>query len=115
MSNALDYKGYIGSIEFSEADGLFFGKVQGIRPLLSYEGTNAQELLHDFHAVVDDYLALSEAEGTTPERAYKGSFNVRVSPELHKESVCYAMAHHTTLNNVVETALRQFILGAKAQ
>ena len=58
MSNTLEYKGYIGSIEFSEADGVFFGKVQGIRSLISYEGTNAQELIEDFHGAVDDYLTL---------------------------------------------------------
>ena len=87
MSNTMEYKGYLGSVEFSEGDGCFFGKVMGIRALISYEGTNAKELVEDFHAAVDDYLALCEAEGTAPEKAYKGSFNVRVSPELHKRAV----------------------------
>ena len=40
MKNTMEYKGYVGSVEFSEADGLFFGKVMGIRALVSYEGTN---------------------------------------------------------------------------
>ena len=44
MSNTMEYKGYLGSVEFSEADGVFFGKVLGIRALLSYEGTTAKEL-----------------------------------------------------------------------
>lgn len=52
----MQYKGYVGSVEFSEADGLFFGKVLGIRALISYEGTNAAELVADFHGAVDDYL-----------------------------------------------------------
>ena len=46
----MQYKGYVGSVEFSEADGLFFGKVLGIRALISYEGTNAAELVADFMA-----------------------------------------------------------------
>ena len=45
MSSTMEYKGYIGSVEFSEADGLFYGKVQGIRSLISYEGTTAKELV----------------------------------------------------------------------
>ena len=53
----MKYKGYIGSVEFSESDGIFFGKVQGIRSLISYEGTNVAELISDFHGAVDDYLA----------------------------------------------------------
>lgn len=48
MNNTMQYKGYVGSVEFSEADGLFFGKVLGIRALISYEGTNAAELVADF-------------------------------------------------------------------
>ena len=48
MKNTMEYKNYIGSVEFSEADGVFFGKVQGIRSLISYEGTNAVELINDF-------------------------------------------------------------------
>ena len=84
MNNTMQYKGYVGSVEFSEADGLFFGKVLGIRALISSEGTNAAELVADFHDAVDDYLSLCEAENSEPEKAYKGSFNIRVSPELHK-------------------------------
>ena len=56
MSNCMQYKGYVGSVEFSENDEVFFGKVQGIRSLISYEGTNVSELVSDFHKAVDDYL-----------------------------------------------------------
>ena len=105
MSNTMEYRNYIGSVEFSEADGVFFGKVMGIRALISYEGTTAKELIEDFHGAVDDYLALCEETGTEPERAYKGSFNVRVSPELHRQAVIYASAHQMTLNSFVENAI----------
>ena len=69
-------------MEFSEEDGLFYGKVMGIRALISYEETTAHELIDDFHGAVEDYLALCKSEGKEPEKAYKGSFNVRISPEL---------------------------------
>ena len=63
MNNIMEYKGYVGSVEFSEEDGLFYGKVQGIRSLISYEGTNAKELVSDFHGAVDDYLSSYEEKG----------------------------------------------------
>ena len=106
MSNTMEYKGYIGSVEFSEADACFFGKVQGIRALISYEGTTAKELVEDFHAGVDEYLELCAEEGREPEKAYKGSFNVRVSPELHKQAVVFAAAHQMTLNGFVERSMQ---------
>ena len=105
MSNTMEYKGYVGSVEFSEEDCTFFGKVMGIRALLSYEGATATELVADFHSSVDDYLALCEAEGKEPEKAFKGSFNIRISPELHKKLVVCATAQQMSLNSYVERAL----------
>ncbi len=109
MNNTFEYKGYIGSIEFSEEDTLFFGKVLGIRSLISYEGKNADELISDFHSAVDDYLAVCEAEGREPEKAYKGSFNIRISPELHKQLVVCATSRQMSLNSFVENALRKSV------
>lgn len=109
MNNTMEYRGYIGSIEFSEEDCIFYGKVQGIRSLISYEGTTAQELVEDFHGAVDDYLALCEETGKAPEKAYKGSFNVRISPQLHQQAALYAISQQVTLNSLVETALRSYV------
>jgi len=111
MNNTMEYKGYVGSVEFSEEDGLFYGKVMGIRALISYEGTTARELIEDFHGAVEAYLALCEAEGREPEKAYKGSFNVRIPPELHKQAVIFASAHGISLNSFVENALRTSLSG----
>ena len=106
MNNTMEYKGYVGSVEFSGEDGVLFGKVLGIRALISYEGESGKELLADFHAAVDDYLSLCEEKNIEPERAYKGSFNVRISPELHKKLAVCAASQHISLNSFVENALR---------
>lgn len=109
MNNTIEYKGYLGSVEFSEEDGLFYGKVMGIRSLISYEGETAKELLEDFHGAVDDYLEACAAEGRQPEVAYKGSFNVRISPELHKRLVVCATAHQMSLNSYIEETLKNSV------
>lgn len=110
MKNTMEYKGYVGSVEFSEEDGLFFGKVMGIRALISYEGETAGELVSDFHGAVDDYLAMCAETEMEPERAYKGSFNIRISPELHKQAVVKALAQNITLNSFVEYAIRNAVI-----
>ena len=108
MNNIMEYKGYIGSVEFSEQDGLFFGKVQGIRSLISYEGFTAAELVADFHGAVDDYLSLCQAENTAPEIAYKGSLNVRFkNRDLHRQAAVYAITHEQSLNSFIEEAVRE--------
>lgn len=65
MNNLMHYKGYIGSVEFSEEDRIFYGKVMGIRSSISYEGENLQDLLDDFQGTVDDYLEMCRAAQST--------------------------------------------------
>lgn len=56
--NTMTYKGYIGSVSFSEKDNVFFGKIEGINGLVNFEGESVKELTEAFHEAVDDYLAL---------------------------------------------------------
>lgn len=62
INSIMKYKGFSGNIEFSKTDCCFFGKVLGIRAMLSYEGSSTIELESDFHEVVENYLALCEAK-----------------------------------------------------
>ena len=110
MSNLLEYKGYYGTVEFSATDNVLFGEVIGIIGLISYEGKCIQSLKEDFEGAVDDYLEMCADSGVEPERAYKGKFNVRVSPEVHKSLVLYAASHGQTLNSTVEEAIKKYVM-----
>ena len=67
----LNYKGYIGGVEFSELDNVFHGKVLGIQSLISFEGQNLQEITNDFHESIDEYLEMCIAENIKPEKPLK--------------------------------------------
>ena len=62
--STMTYKGYVGTIEFSQSDKVFFGKVLGINGLISYEGADVIFLREDFHAAVDDYISECGANST---------------------------------------------------
>jgi predicted HicB family RNase H-like nuclease len=109
MSNYLHYKGYIGSVEFSEEDNVFHGKVIGIKPLISFEGDTVIAIKEDFYHSVDEYLAFCAENGTQPEKPYKGSFNVRIGADLHRRAVFLAHARGVSLNTLVEDAIRQSV------
>lgn len=113
MNNTLHYKNYIGSIEYSEEDNILYGKLQGIRALVEYEGNTIQELVEDFHTAVDDYLAVCDANNEEPEKSFKGSFNIRCGPELHRNLAICAMRQNVSLNSLVEEALREYLLKYK--
>ena len=108
MNNTMRYKGYVGSVEFSENDAVFYGKVLGIHSLISYEGANAAELVADFHGAVDDYLSMCQEDGVAPETAYKDSFNVRITPQLHEKLAICAQNQGISLNKLIEQALQAY-------
>jgi predicted HicB family RNase H-like nuclease len=102
----LEYKGYTGSIEYSSEDNLLFGKVLGIRGLISYEGETGQLLELDFREAINTYLSDCKAEGKSPDQPFKGSFNVRIPASLHQRAALHAMEAQTSLNSFVAEAIR---------
>jgi len=105
MANTIEYKGYIGSIEYSSEDKCFFGKLEMIDDIVTFEATTTQELEDNFHSAVDDYLETCKSLGREPQKMYKGVFNVRIEPELHKKVYQEALKAGISLNSFVKQAL----------
>ena len=105
MANTIEYKGYIGSIEYSSEDKCFFGKVEMIDDLVTFEATYAKELEKNFHTAVDEYLETCKQLNREPQKVYKGVFNVRIEPELHKKVYKEALKAGISLNTFVRQAL----------
>jgi len=110
-SNCLNYKDYVGSIEFSEEDGVFHGRVVGIKSLISFEGDSVHAITEDFRNAVDEYLEFCTENGLEPEKAFKGSFNIRIGTDLHRKAFIFATSNGTSLNAFVENAIRDKVAG----
>lgn len=106
MNNILEYKGYYTKIEYSVEDQVLYGKIEGIKDLVNFECENLTDVEKEFQDAVDDYLAFCEDLGQSPEKPYKGVFNVRVSPELHRKAAIAADKKGETLNAFVTDAIR---------
>ncbi len=107
--NTLTYKGFIGSIETSEDEGVFFGKIEGINALVNYEGESVKELTDAFHEAVDDYLILCEEEGIEPRKSYSGSLNVRLTPDIHSRVATLAKKAGISINAFIRKAVENQI------
>ncbi len=109
MNNIMEYKGYNGTVEYSAEDNILFGKVIGIKSIVSYEGRSVEELRTDFEEAVDEYLACCAEKGIEPEKTYKGSLNVRFSPETHRKATLIAFSEHISLNQFIENSVNEKI------
>ena len=108
MNNTIEYKGYFSNVEYSAEDGVLHGKIEGINDLVTFESENAADIEKEFHTAVDDYLAFCKQVGKEPDKAYKGTFNVRVKPELHRAVASRAIKNGISLNQAVEQALMAY-------
>lgn len=109
MKQSLTYKEYLGSVNFSAEDRVFYGKIEGIDDLITFEAKSVDELISAFEESVEEYLALCEKTGKPRQKSYKGSFNVRVHPELHKKAALLSVDLGLSLNQFVEEAIGEYI------
>ena len=109
MRDMMVYKGYYGSVHYSDEDLIFHGKIEFIRSLVSYEGTDVKSLRTAFEEAVNDYLELCEEEGKEPEIPFKGSFNVRTGPDLHRRAMLFAKSKGMNLNSIITDALEKYL------
>ena len=101
----LTHKGYVGSIEFSLEDKCLFGQVLFVNDLVNYEGPTLDELQKAFVEAVEHYLARCAEEGLQPDKPFSGTFNVRLTPEIHRAACVRAAEHGTSLNDFIKDAV----------
>lgn len=111
--NVLTYKAYSARIEFDADDGIFFGRIAGIRDVLGFHADTVDDLVAAFHEAVDDYITTCASAGKAPERPYSGELMLRVDPLVHAASARAAELAGLSLNQWSEAALAK-AAGARA-
>ncbi len=112
--NTMTYKGYLGSVAYSDKDQVFFGKIEGINGLVNFEGESVKELTAAFHEAVDDYLAYCEDEGIEPDKSYTGVLNVRLTPAIHRQIAMLAIKAGISINAYIKDALEEKVESSAA-
>jgi predicted HicB family RNase H-like nuclease len=105
----MEYKGYLGKVEFDDEAGVFHGEVSNTRDVITFQGKSVAELKQAFHDSVDDYLAFCAARGEEPDKPCSGQFVTRISPELHRKVNLAARQSGKSLNAWVSEQLSSAI------
>ena len=105
-TNILEYKDFIGSVNYSDEDECFYGKIEGINDLVTFEGVSVKELKKAFKDAVEDYLELCKQLKKEPYKSVKGSFNIRIEPKLHYSAIYTALKKGISLNQFVAEAIK---------
>jgi predicted HicB family RNase H-like nuclease len=109
MKDVLKYKDFFATVHYSTDDDVFFGKIEGINDLVTFEGSTTEELRNAFKDAVDDYIKLCKDHKRELFKSFKGSFNIRIAPDLHKKISETALSQGLSLNQLVQKALEQIV------
>lgn len=107
MKTLMQHKGYFGSIEYDADEPIFYGKLEFIKALISYEAKDAKGIQCAFHEAVDDYLQMCEQQNLKPEHPFKGTFNIRTGHELHKKIALAAAQRDISINKFICNVLNR--------
>ncbi len=107
MANVIQYRNYHAKIEYSAEDNMLIGSVINIQDSLNFHGSSIEEITQAFHDSVDNYLELCKMLGKTPEKAYKGSLNIRIPQELHRRAAIMAETEGISLNQLIQSAIEE--------
>jgi len=109
MKNYLEYKDYIGTVNYSAEDDILYGKIEGVNDLVLFEGESISDLKKGFEESINDYLATCKELGKEPNKAYKGVFNVRVPSSVHKKLSIMASKKGLKLNELVKKTFNYLV------
>jgi len=113
MKDTLTYKDLIGSVHFNAEDMVFYGRIEGINDLVTFEGRDVDELIDAFHEAVDDYVELCHEAGKEPLQSCRGSFNVRINPDMHRKALQKALSEGISLNRLVQRAIAKEVASVR--
>ena len=107
MKNAMTYKGYAARIEFDAQDRIFFGRLAGIRDIVTFHGETVDGLESAFKEAVEDYLATCAKLGDEPNKPYSGKLTLRIPPNVHAAIATAAEISGKSLNKWAADVLDQ--------
>lgn len=105
----LKYKGYEGTAELDMSQNICRGRVLFIKDLVTYQAEKPANLERQFQEAVEDYLETCKELGREPAKPFRGQFNVRIAPQLHRAASLRAAEQGISLNDVVVKALDSYL------
>ncbi len=105
----MKYKHYKAKIEYNDEYKMFYGRVLGIRDVISFHGKSVDELQQHFSETIEDYIKTCKEIGKDPERSYGGAFNVRPGADVHKDLAMLADEDGVSLNQIATQAFKEYI------
>ncbi|MFT5836587.1 MAG: putative HicB family RNase H-like nuclease [Candidatus Azotimanducaceae bacterium] len=103
----MEYKGYIGAVQFDEEAEIFHGEVINLRDVITFQADSVEGLKKEFHDSIEDYLDFCKERGEAPEKPFSGKLTLRLQPDLHRKIYIKSRKENKSLNNWITESLEK--------
>lgn len=107
MMNLMKINGFKAIIQYDSEIEMFRGEFVGLNGGADFYASNITDLKNEGRKSLEVFLEMCREDGVNPRKEYSGRFNVRISPELHKEIVAVAAAANKSLNQWIADMLSE--------
>ncbi|HLC14598.1 MAG TPA: type II toxin-antitoxin system HicB family antitoxin [Thermodesulfovibrionia bacterium] len=107
----IEYKGYIGVVEFDPEIDEFHGTVINTNDVITFYGSSVAELRIQMQKSVDTYIEFCLQQGKEPENTFSGKLMIQTNPELHRRVALEAARLHVTMDTYIQEILEKAVAG----
>lgn len=105
----MEYKGYIGQVEFDDVANILHGEVINTKDVITFQGESVKKIRKAFKDSVNDYLEFCDERGESPDKPFSGKFVLRLNPELHQRLFIAAKREGKSLNSWIADSLEKVV------
>lgn len=97
----IEYKGYIGIVEFDPEIDLFHGTVLNTNDVITFVGTSVAELRQEMQTSIEQYIEFCQEEGKEPEQPFSDTTEYLLSSEANRKHLTEAIKNVENRKNLI--------------
>lgn len=101
----MEYKGFIGTVEYDEKVEIFHGEVINLKDVITFQSDSVAGLKREFRESIDDYLEFCRERNEEAEKPFSGKLTLRLEPELHRKLYIRSRREKKSLNHWINEIL----------
>ena len=105
----IEYKGYIGVIDFDPEIDLFHGTVINTQDVVTFYGASVAELREEMQKSLDIYFEVCEEQGKVPDKPFSGILTIQTSPELYGRIALNAARRQLEIDAYLQEVLEKAV------
>jgi len=105
----IEYKGYIGVVDFDPEIDLFHGTVINTQDVITFYGASITELRAEMQKSLEVYFEVCEEQGKTPDKPFSGTLTIETTPELYSRIALNAARRQLEIEVYLQEVLEKVV------